>query len=387
MAAGVSLYIQQVDTFNGKLYAKTPGGWVLLQDERKEYIEAPNCVICLESTDAIFGSEGAKTEMKCCKNWVHDACLEAMVQAGHSGKMIGFNHVKCPSCRKSLVDQPANQLGFGGNLYRLLNEERQLYLQIKRMKESKNKGLSKEEQENWAFFKCMECTHPFCGGKVSCAEEFDLDPSSMVCDGCDWAKEAEDHRCFEHGKDYAIFKCDFCCSPACWACGSQHYCNYCHDHGGYQHPTPCLGPDKCPLGIPHPPPITTNERNRYVLSFVIGCHKCSDPNAKVEYKSYNADPFATTHKYTNMVVKFKYSKFNFQWNKAIDLQGGHLFDDEYEYETDSEDALEDKKIDEKNGVKDLSDIDDGEDAPNAKLGDEILLHAPLLPPPMVAQSS
>jgi len=386
---GAKLQIKSVSKeIEGAIYGETPGGWALLRDAQELYVGSSDCLICFDATDDFFGNDsGRATQMKCCSQWVHDSCLESMVKAGHSGKMIGFNHVKCPGCRKSLVDPYRG--GWRGNLYRLILDERNLYLQIKKMRENLNQGLSKEETPNWAFFKCVECTHPFCGGKVSCAEEFDLDPSSMVCDGCDWAKDAEDHRCFEHGKDFAVFKCDFCCSPASWACGSTHYCTYCHDHGGYQHPTPCPGPGKCPLGMPHPPPITNAEKGRYVISFVIGCQKCNNPDATIEYKSYNPDPFKVEEmkkKYHNVVQKFEYSKY--QWSKQIDLQGGHLLPHESD-DSDSEEELEDIKLDkdeiEVNGVQDGS---QGDKAPVEKHDDIILLHAPILPPPaMVAQSS
>jgi len=386
IAKGMQLHISKVREVNRAAYGKTPGGWALIHDERAEfYIGTGDCLICFDSTDPLLGCTTLSTEMRCCKAQVHDACLEAMVKAGHSGKTIGFNHVKCPGCRTSMVDPYRG--GWRGNLYQLMNQERRLFLQIKKMTENQNKGLPKEEQGDWAFFKCVECTHPFCGGKISCAEEFKLDPATMVCDGCDWAKDAEDHRCFEHGKDFAVFKCDFCCSPASWACGSVHYCTYCHDHGGYQHPTPCPGPDKCPLGIPHPPPITPQESGRYTISFVIGCHKCNNPDAKVEYKSYNPDPFKMEEmkkKHANIVMKFEYSKYN--WN-TVDLKGGHLFDDGKSDYSDSEEELEDKLAEEKIEVNGMKDRSDGGNAPAKKHDNDILLHAPLFPPPMVAQSS
>lgn len=384
LAKGTNLHITAKLTHGKAILGKTPGGWVLLRDERAEYV-GENCIVCFDSTEKLFDSSPA-TKLPCCQHQIHDQCMEGMVKAGHSGKTIGFNHLKCPSCRTNLIDPFRNV--WRGNIYRIMDEARHLFKQIERMEEAQNQGLPLEEQGNWAFFKCVECKHPFCGGKVSCAEEFDLDPSTMVCGGCEWGKEAEDHRCFEHGKDYAIFKCDFCCSPASWACGSQHYCIYCHDHGGYQHPTPCPGPSKCPLGMPHPPPITTQERSHYVLSFVIGCSKCNNPDAEIEYKSYNADPFLEnpSEKHANLVVKFQYSKFH--WNKAVDLGGGHLFDTE----SDSEDEIGEHDLEEKliennfevNGVKDSS---EGDNAPIEKRDNDILLHAPIFPPLMVAQSS
>lgn len=381
---GASIQISQTEEIGSSIFGKTPGGWALLRDQTTEYVGKGDCLICFDSTDALFGCDSSQSvmDLKCCNKYVHDDCLEAMVKAGHSGKMIGFNHVRCPGCRTSFVDPYRG--GWRGNLYKMINAEKQLYKQIQRMKNNMNVGLPKEEQDKWAFFKCTKCTHPFCGGKVSCAEEFDIDPTSMVCQGCDWAEEADDHRCFEHGKDFAIFKCDFCCSPASWACGNLHYCTYCHDHGGYQHPTPCPGPDKCPLGMPHPPPITAAERGKYVLSFVIGCQKCNNPDAKVEYKSYNADPFnveKALEKRPNLVIKFAYSKY--QWNKQVDLQGGHLFEEESDY-FDSEEELEDKLDDiDVNGVEDQK----GDNAPIEKADNDILLHAPIFPPAMVAQSS
>jgi hypothetical protein len=209
-----------------------------------------------------------------------------------------------------------------------------------------NLGLSEEEQGGWAYYDCTDCNHPFCGGKISCAEEFDLDPSTMICPGCSWASEADDNRCFEHGMDYAIFKCDFCCGPATYACGSHHYCWFCHDHGGYQNPTPCPGGKKCPLGMPHPPPIQASHMSNRVVGYVIGCRKCDNPSAPIEHKSYNINPFLEQDN-GNAVEMFDYKKAKAAKDALLEAdceqeedsydpeigylpgRGGHLFDDNF----------------------------------------------------------
>merc|ERR550525_339387 len=253
------------------------------------------------------------------------------MKAGSTGKMLSTGYASCFACRTSFLGEAMRGQYWPGAMYCLIEDAKSLQKTIERMTQAKEFGLPEEEKGNWAFFKCNKCKHPFCAGKISCAEEFELDPSKLICDGCQWALESKDHRCFKHGKDYAIFKCDFCCNVASWACWSHHYCNYCHDHGGYKHPTPCPGGKCCPLGMPHPPPIQKNDINNYVMSFVIGCRKCSNPHAEIDYQSQNLNPFnikADDSRKQNMVQLFEYNKKKKRAEipEDCDLLGFHLFD-------------------------------------------------------------
>lgn len=93
----------------------------------------------------------------------------------------------------------------------------------------------------------------------------------MICGGC--------RGCPTHGMDMMTFKCRFCCSEAMWFCfGHTHFCDPCHSNahglaGGdnylymKDHPTVCMGKDKCPLGISHPP---------HGEEFAIRCIACDE---------------------------------------------------------------------------------------------------------------
>jgi len=158
---------------------------------------------------------------------------------------------------------------------------------------------------------CDLCKQPEIAGKLSCAEEMDIDLNAeFICGACEWGhKEAKDHRCFKHGKQFAMFKCDSCCNVATWDCFSNHYCNRCHDIAGASKFFPCPGKDKCPLGVAHP----TNSHGRHGesdLGFVLGCFKCVDPNYEVNdsYQDGAPDPFREADLNNNgMLGMFKYS--------------------------------------------------------------------------------
>jgi len=343
IAAGASLHISEVRRRKGDIfYGKTPGGWALLADNGKEYINIHSCAICMEYADPEMGLAEHKEpsfELTCCGVRTHVHCLENMLKAGSTGKMISLSYASCFACRTSFLDRSQH---WPGHLWKLVEDAKSLKATIDRITEAKDFGLPEEEKGNGLFFMCQKCNHPFCAGKVSCAEEFELDPANLICDGCQWAVEAKDNRCFKHGKDYALFKCDFCCNVASWACYSHHYCNYCHDHGGYKHPTPCPGGDLCPLGMPHPPPIQKDDINKSILSFVIGCRKCSNPHATIDYQSSNLNPFDNNEKgdrRKNAVQLFDYNKKKKRPEipEDCDLQGFHLFET-----SDEEDELEDK---------------------------------------------
>jgi len=82
-----------------------------------------------------------------------------------------------------------------------------------------------------------------------------------------------------HGHQHAVFKCDSCCSIATWNCTNHHYCERCHQDPWSTKSYPCPGPDKCPLGIAHPPNVDGNlevARGQNIMhaSFVIGCAAC-----------------------------------------------------------------------------------------------------------------
>jgi len=77
-----------------------------------------------------------------------------------------------------------------------------------------------------------------------------------------------------HGCRFALFKCASCCDVATWHCYSHHYCERCHNQASEPKHYPCPGPDKCPLGMLHPPNGEGVHCSKDVVSFCIGCAAC-----------------------------------------------------------------------------------------------------------------
>lgn len=291
---GVNLQILELKRFekyeNSEwLFARTPAGWALIQKDYNEFLDVNRCPVCLDTTD--FGNCEEKTP--CCGKDVHIDCMVAQINAGHSGKLLGFNHLKCPCCR-DYFDRRGNWWGLPEKLRQAMKPHKEMRDKIEYLSNQADEALEEgEEKGGWAFFNCQDCNKPFCGGKVSCAQELNLDTKKMTCSECMWQTEAKDHRCFKHGRKYAIFKCDSCCAPASWSCTSNHYCERCHNQAGRNKFYPCPGGDKCSLGIPHPANIGASHMSQRTVSFVIGCEKCDLGEAAVAYEYDScADAFA-----------------------------------------------------------------------------------------------
>jgi len=128
-----------------------------------------------------------------------------------------------------------------------------------------------------AAYLCAECKLPFCGGKVDCAAGLQLDEKTkMVCQTCNWKHIENPNKCYKHGVEYAIFKCDCCCQPAVHDCSGNHYCKRCHNKFDKQRERPhCRGGenDQCPLGVMHPP-NQPRDHNVKRNGWVVGCAKC-----------------------------------------------------------------------------------------------------------------
>ena len=66
-----------------------------------------------------------------------------------------------------------------------------------------------------------------------------------------------------------------CCSEALYRCGNSYFCEAHHDGQKRHVAEPCLGPGKCPLGVPHPP----NSMDPYKSMYPLGCSLCRKANA------------------------------------------------------------------------------------------------------------
>ena len=121
--------------------------------------------------------------------------------------------------------------------------------------------------DKFMFFQCNVCKNPYFAGLKQCRGiiERNYKKEDLVCGGCcklNGIPGVTD--CRIHGKAYIDFKCRFCCSVACWQCGSTHYCDDCHTKFPKE-PKKCRGKKYCELNIEHP---ANGEE------FALGCSLC-----------------------------------------------------------------------------------------------------------------
>merc|ERR1712096_86 len=213
-------------------------------------------------------------------------CMLRQLAARWSGSRISFNYLQCSLCRKELAHQELQvplriHLGFKRRIEQLarisFQEDPSFAAWHSKLAYSPDdQEMCKEAMNTMAMFMCSKCDEPFCGGRISCAQQQDVDADDLCCSRCDWMVRInqEDSRRKLHGHSFALFKCDFCCDIAVYRCfGTTNFCERCHqqsDSGKYY---PCPGEDVCSLLIPHPR-ITSSAGEGAVHSFVLGCSAC-----------------------------------------------------------------------------------------------------------------
>ena len=247
-------------------------------------------------------------QLTSCQHHAHVACLQQQLQAGWPGKQISFRYLQCGECRAPLAhDTLALHLT---PHQRLQQEVEALCLQQAQVDEllpDFARKLDTEPVETKAqcmaalsCYLCSECAEPFCGGKVDCAQDDELDVSALKCPACVFGHDPRPPphsstsppsaglksaaittsettnwrgKCQTHGYKFAIYKCDSCCSVATWDCRSNHYCTRCHDRASSAKDFKCPGGQDCPLGISHPP-NKPGVHGTVDDGFVIGCSMC-----------------------------------------------------------------------------------------------------------------
>eukprot|EP00475_Leptophrys_vorax_P035898 TRINITY_DN5977_c0_g1_i1.p1 TRINITY_DN5977_c0_g1~~TRINITY_DN5977_c0_g1_i1.p1 ORF type:complete len:341 (-),score=75.81 TRINITY_DN5977_c0_g1_i1:73-1095(-) len=285
--------------------------------KKKEKKEKAVCAICYdESSRCNFALK--------CKHEFHWECLEAQLKAKWSGVRVSLNYMNCAVCRAPVSDSKGSRLKPYVDEFEALKVSL-VTLANERAKEDDIdcKGLEGQERLDFlfktlAFYQCVDCKQAYCGGLVSCAEELEIDAEQLRCQSCTFSrinqeqKEANpeapaadaaaavkrladgspDLRCLDHGYKHAVFKCDSCCSMATYDCIWNHYCDRCHGQAYQAKNYPCVGEDKCPLGIKHPP----NQEAKHggaanaPVPFVLGCLKCI--GLDTENQSWGSNPHA-----------------------------------------------------------------------------------------------
>jgi hypothetical protein len=231
--------------------------------------------------------------LKSCGHFVHQDCIKGQIAAGWTGKRISFGFLSCGECRTPIYHKKLSQV-LAPHLKLKKEVEEICYskcleddiIDNLEFKLKENNKKTKEECLNiLSCFICTKCNKPFSGGRMDCADDNDLDVSTIKCPSCAFdeveQKDSESDKwrgkCRNHGYKYALYKCDSCCAVATFDCRSNHYCTRCHDQAYSKKDYPCPGLDKCPLGIEHPPnqnAIHGEDRGEFIEGFVIGCYKC-----------------------------------------------------------------------------------------------------------------
>lgn len=235
--------------------------------DRFTYTYKDLCGICY--TDELYKSPLCRLD---CSHVFHYKCIEELLKKGYPGPEISFNFLNCPSCKKEISCSNNDFLS------KLVNKFKKLKGNVVKLAKERvtneKKTLNKEITiDKLLFFMCFSCEKPYFGGYKHCQmliDQHDYDKKDLICGGCCSLNDISGlTNCQFHGKEYIEYKCKFCCSIACWQCGSTHYCDGCHS----KYPTvieKCLGKERCDLGIDHPE--NGNE-------FGLGCSLC-------RYKKY-----------------------------------------------------------------------------------------------------
>lgn len=246
------------------------------------------CSICRDDENT---EECRMIKLSSCQHFAHAACLQQQLFARWSGKSISFTYLQCGECRTPLTHDTLRRDMLPH--FHLKKQVEKICLQQAEadgLVDDFNKKMAENEEETTAYcmstfscFLCVQCSEPFCGGRVDCAADDQLDVSALRCPSCSFGETIEVDRpvtnsawrgkCTTHGYKYAIYKCDSCCSVATWDCRSNHYCERCHNKASSHKDFKCPGVKKCPLGISHPP-NSAGVHGQVENGFVIGCSKC-----------------------------------------------------------------------------------------------------------------
>eukprot|EP00466_Bigelowiella_natans_P002619 jgi/Bigna1/147490/aug1.173_g22198 len=238
------------------------------------------CCICLEDDPRNM------VELACGHSF-HINCLKLQLDAKWGGMRVTHQYMNCALCR-SEIKAADSRTPQGKQLKKMILPHLQLRARVFRLckkialednhvkEEAKEEEIRKFVEEKMAVFTCNRCKEPYCGGLQDCGVEMKMKPEDLVCSDCSWKENHSQFKCREHGAQFAVYKCDCCCSLATFDCGGNHFCEWCHAHldSKLGERPKCQGRecDKCPLGKPHPPnnPRTCGGYKGYV----IGCVKC-----------------------------------------------------------------------------------------------------------------
>jgi E3 ubiquitin-protein ligase MYCBP2 len=264
-----------------------------------------HCLYCQSDETGIKHSEGCPIctcelasgpvlRLDACGHAFHKACIEGMLQSKWS-KYIAFTCLACPMCRMDM--QHWSLASLTTPLYALRETVREMG-----QKRVKLEGLDKKPdlmakygtdlvamaEDKLTYYQCKKCNKPYFGGLRECeaaggeGAEDSVDATKLVCPSC-MERPPGSYSCTRHSADQTLYKCKWCCAVAEYFCaGMNRYCERCHGmavehrkkHGSQidwfkvlrtDATRGCVGPDKCPLKVKHPP---------HGHEFVLGCSQC-----------------------------------------------------------------------------------------------------------------
>mmetsp|Transcript_74156 Transcript_74156/g.141195 ORF Transcript_74156/g.141195 Transcript_74156/m.141195 type:complete len:955 (+) Transcript_74156:168-3032(+) len=261
---------------NTSLPEETPSKEELQKAAGKSSVKG-SCVLCCEESDLL---------VLVCQHTFCAQCLSQQLEARWPSVRVVFTYLLCAFCRSPLEHE---ELGEKMEEHKKFHQRVVEIATAKFREDGLHEELEKElghaptdeevnsrAEEKMAIFMCNDCKEPYCGGRVDCAALADVKAADLKCHECEWSGLAgeNDRRCMKHGHRHAIFKCDSCCNVAIWNCGSNRYCDRCHDIPCDPKHFPCPGPEKCPLGMPHPKNVEAVLGGDNFKSFVVGCSAC-----------------------------------------------------------------------------------------------------------------
>lgn len=210
-----------------------------------------------------------------CQHLFHYHCIKKYINSKNETDLTFKYNIHCPLCRN---------LFFAENipgLEKVIEENKEMHekiigMALERLKQEgmeNNKQLTDKNSyyyqkpkefamDTFSFYMCSKCKNPYYGGKKECNRENNPLPRECICIGCLSETTRGQTNCSIHGKDFILYKCQYCCRNASYVCGGvSHYCNVCYS--GPKVVQKCKG-DLCEVGGHHP------EGGE----FAIGCALC-----------------------------------------------------------------------------------------------------------------
>jgi len=249
-----------------------------------------SCIICLEQV---------RTCVLECGHTVCQECLQSQLNSRWPGDRITFGYLRCGICRaplahESITQQLKSHTDFQEKVAEVAltgARENGLLNDLYNKSYERAEILSPEYVLQYAtnrmvVCQCSECQVPYCAGVAECAQLMDTGMSHQKprCPSCIWKSTSGAHgrKCEKHGPQFAIYKCDCCCSLAVWQCGNSHFCEPCHSGQPREHFC-CSGPEDCPLGIAHPPNGPSPGNCVFGCSACAGCLDENDVHTGSDY--------------------------------------------------------------------------------------------------------